>query len=210
MDFSEQSIAATSDAAVPEVSREAEDEGPDVNSGALRRGHWARMSLPPRLSYLDGFLQRSRNISGDQAGEASLDGENTTLPGSESDDPSGGSTGTAKEGQGHVDKSQGCHDEGEISQIHTVGGNQENHATSITLDPDDNIAACGSGDGGNVAIDAQVCLDEDGGEVFSHEVVVCDDGQQSQGDSMVVEAKVSISDEGNLEIVDAPSEKSEC
>lgn len=32
---------------------------------AITRGHWSRLSLPPRLSYLEGFLERARMFTGE-------------------------------------------------------------------------------------------------------------------------------------------------
>lgn len=59
MDFTEQSITA-----------DAQDDS-DYNlihtdPSVLNRGHWSRMSLPPRLSYLEGFLERARLYLGDR------------------------------------------------------------------------------------------------------------------------------------------------
>ncbi|XP_005104675.1 uncharacterized protein LOC101846373 [Aplysia californica] len=69
LDFNEQSIACDTS---------GDPEEPDyepMNTGALRRGNWARMSLPPRLSYLEGFLERTRHLSGGGVGVSPEDEE---------------------------------------------------------------------------------------------------------------------------------------
>lgn len=57
MDFTEQSIAA-------ECQEDNDYSVVHSDLGPLSRGHWSRMSLPPRLSYLEGFLERARLYSG--------------------------------------------------------------------------------------------------------------------------------------------------
>lgn len=58
MDFSEQSIQSHRNED-DEVS-EFMDDGPLCS---IQRGHWSRMSLPPRLSHLEGYLDRARHMS---------------------------------------------------------------------------------------------------------------------------------------------------
>lgn len=60
MDFSEQSI-------LNEAGDETQCFGEDRAS--ITRGHWSRMSLPPRLSYLEGFLERTRLYNEHVGGE---------------------------------------------------------------------------------------------------------------------------------------------
>ncbi|XP_059141721.1 uncharacterized protein LOC131929494 isoform X2 [Physella acuta] len=60
MDFSEQSI-------MNEAGDETQCFGEDRAS--ITRGHWSRMSLPPRLSYLEGFLERTRLYNEHVGGE---------------------------------------------------------------------------------------------------------------------------------------------
>ena len=54
MDFSDASI-----------SQEREDYSSATLPSHLTRNSWSRMSLPPRLSYLEGFISRAKRLSGD-------------------------------------------------------------------------------------------------------------------------------------------------
>ncbi|KAH9498206.1 hypothetical protein Btru_007941 [Bulinus truncatus] len=64
MDFSEQSILTE---ALDDGLCFGEDRTP------IPRGHWSRMSLPPRLSYLEGFLERARLYSSNAGQKAEVD-----------------------------------------------------------------------------------------------------------------------------------------
>ena len=62
MDFTEQSITNPE-----EADCDDDYDYPPIDPNlANSRGHWSRMSLPPRLNYLEGFLERARKFSGDQ------------------------------------------------------------------------------------------------------------------------------------------------
>ncbi|CAL1537820.1 unnamed protein product [Lymnaea stagnalis] len=55
MDFSENSI----------ITESNDDSHCYEDRSAITRGHWSRLSLPPRLSYLEGFLERARMFTGE-------------------------------------------------------------------------------------------------------------------------------------------------
>lgn len=74
MDFSEQSI--TSHRTEDDIGIEFMDEGGPSSgpSSAIQRGQWSRMSLPPRLTYLEGYIDRARHLVISRQREDDLDG----------------------------------------------------------------------------------------------------------------------------------------
>ncbi|CAG5124536.1 unnamed protein product, partial [Candidula unifasciata] len=96
MDFTEQSIAA-------ECQEDKDFSIVHSDLGPLSRGHWSRMSLPPRLSYLDGFIERARLYTGTCKNQATEDFDDQLSRENIDNKPGSGSAGSSVAACGDVE-----------------------------------------------------------------------------------------------------------
>ncbi|XP_055901630.1 uncharacterized protein LOC106069192 [Biomphalaria glabrata] len=152
MDFSEQSIGSE---AVDDSAYFGEDRMP------VPRGHWSRMSLPPRLSYLEGFLERARlysssagqknddNFEDKAVSEDSTDSSPSYLDNSEPIDMSASRSPTVLNAEGKQNEDF-CHPDNTIDlsgkkngvNLSTPTATVIESSSVLSKDPQDNISTC--------------------------------------------------------------------
>ncbi|GFR72304.1 SH3 domain-binding protein 5-like protein [Elysia marginata] len=179
MDFTEQSIANSEE---PDCSEDYDYPPIDPNL-ANPRGHWTRMSLPPRLNYLEGFLERARKLSGEQ--KTPEEGQSPSKAVTVAADEEGGSL-------------ECCEVSDKDSSLKKTDGDDE-----VNDDPFDQALEAGCVVSGLDAVTATECVGNEAGNSIALSM------QETCNVSTKVEATVVISPDEGISVIEGSNDFTE-